>query len=135
MITQGKFEAGQRVRIIWMETYGGATVEGVVRPFRPGERDEQLCVEIAGNWFGPLTRFDALTGVFVQIVAPPRPVEPTGLGAVVEDADGCLWVRVDDTHAQPWREVLKYDHEDDACRRGWSGIRYVARVLSEGWSE
>jgi hypothetical protein len=56
---------------------------------------------------------------------PPKPDEPSGLGAVVEDADGHQWARAMDD-AAPW------------CRRDggarWAGWKYVdaVRVLSEG---
>lgn len=57
---------------------------------------------------------------------PPKPVEPTGLGAVVEDADGKRWVLSADADcANPWNEASGYD------TREWSDIDAV-RVLSEG---
>lgn len=59
---------------------------------------------------------------------PPKPEEPTGLGAVVEDAEGLHWVRIQTLYSSPW------------VRRGtvitgglhkWSDINAV-KVLSEG---
>ena len=54
---------------------------------------------------------------------PPRPEEPTGLGAVVEDVWGHRFVRVG---ARAWRNV----NEDSFCI--WLHID-VVRVLSEGY--
>jgi len=59
---------------------------------------------------------------------PPKPAEPTGLGAVVEDTGGVLWVRAGKSYTDPnWR----------VCG-GSEWIRYAdipaVRVLSEGVS-
>lgn len=58
---------------------------------------------------------------------PPKPEEPTGLGAVVEDAEGWRWVRRSTHPARPWtadtgtfQKSLDYADID------------VVRVLSEG---
>lgn len=59
---------------------------------------------------------------------PPKPEEPTGLGAVVEDAEGNLWVRTD--RAAPWSPIRGIGG-DRAIRRLWSELD-VVRVLSEG---
>lgn len=62
---------------------------------------------------------------------PPKPDEPTGLGAVVEDADGAKWVRARD-ESYPWRPA------NEALTLSTSGVYrpYVeiaaVRVLSEG---
>ena len=55
---------------------------------------------------------------------PPKPDEPTGLGAVVEDANGVRWVKV--FEGDMWQ-----DHRDRSIWRGWNGVNAV-RVLSEG---
>lgn len=64
---------------------------------------------------------------------PPKPAEPTGLGAVVEDADGLRWVRVaDDGLAFAWRPVgNRTSYEDN---RYWKRVAAVS-VLSEGVAE
>lgn len=58
---------------------------------------------------------------------PPKPVEPTGLGAVVEDEDGSLHVRTSGHIVNPWRS------ETDGSSRSWSLVAAV-RVLSAGVS-
>lgn len=59
----------------------------------------------------------------------PRIEEPAGLGAVVEDAEGALWVRVDDP-VHSW--VAARRSEGAYTRRTkWDQID-VVRVLSEG---
>ena len=61
-----------------------------------------------------------------SLIEPPKPDEPTGLGAVVEDADGCLWVRArhEEHH---WRRAT----ESTCPYAPWAEITAV-RVLSEG---
>jgi len=68
-----------------------------------------------------------LASLIEQIEAqtkPPKPAEPTGLGAVVEDSEGFRWVRNDAPIEPSWR----CDH------RGWQTWAKVdaVRVLSEG---
>lgn len=60
---------------------------------------------------------------------PPRPDEPMGLGAVVEDEDGTRWVRTGgDSDDIPWRRTC-----DFGVWRRWANIT-APRVLSEGVS-
>ncbi|HKY57625.1 MAG TPA: hypothetical protein VJL80_06275 [Aeromicrobium sp.] len=60
---------------------------------------------------------------------PPKPDEPKGLGAVVEDADGNKWIshRASSTHQQPWMKHMFGNQEWS----DWSDVPAV-RVLSEG---
>lgn len=59
---------------------------------------------------------------------PPKPEEPTGLGAVVEDADGERWVRATNyTTVKHWRGC---DNSWQGRRR-WDEIR-VVRILNDG---
>lgn len=73
---------------------------------------------------------------------PPKPDAPNGLGAVAEDADGKLWIRLH-THGDdcndwyPVREA-EYSSTDVLCsgkdggmRRKWSELDIV-KVLAEG---
>lgn len=55
---------------------------------------------------------------------PPKPEEPTGLGAVVEDTDGSLLVRVPNNPDKPWSC-------GGVTRWAWDDID-PARVLSKG---
>lgn len=56
---------------------------------------------------------------------PPKPEEPTGLGAVVEESDGAVWVRTDTSTSNRWVRA------GFGTRARWDGINAV-RVLSEG---
>ena len=64
---------------------------------------------------------------------PPKPDEPQGLGAVVEDADGVLWIKVYafDGHCarNSWAK-----HGEVGCVSDWRNYSDidVASVLSEG---
>ena len=58
---------------------------------------------------------------------PPKPAEPTGLGAVVEDARGRKWVRAD-IDREPW---FSDERTGEDCWRAYADIDAV-RVLSEG---
>jgi hypothetical protein len=65
---------------------------------------------------------------------PPKPEEPTGLGAVVEDAEGERWIRVDWTN--PWcrAKPQKRNGGEGLVHRShlpWERIAAV-KVLSEG---
>lgn len=55
---------------------------------------------------------------------PVKPAEPTGLGAVVEDADG-KWVCLDNSRL-PWREWTSGEFRD------WADFSNAVKVLSEG---
>jgi hypothetical protein len=63
-----------------------------------------------------------------SLIAPPKPPEPMGLGAVVEDEGGVRYIRHPGTFA-PWRRADAADSEKPW--RYWSGITAV-KVLSEG---
>lgn len=71
----------------------------------------------------------ALASQIEKQIQPPKPTEPTGLGAVVEDEHGGRFVRTEEAEFHPWRRraaanlnnsVYDYDHID------------AVRVLSEG---
>lgn len=59
-----------------------------------------------------------------RFIPDPKPVEPEGLGAVVEDAEGRRWVRFR-INPEPWRRG------DAGIYRAWSLI-HATRVLSSG---
>ena len=59
-----------------------------------------------------------------SLIAPPKPPEPTGLGAVVEDAEGEAWVRYARRYSTaPW--------VNGTTSVEWEDITAV-RILSEG---
>lgn len=61
-------------------------------------------------------------------VTPPKPDEPTGVGAVVEDAEGNRFVRyIGSDFELPWRMVTT----QSISAESWATISAV-RVLSEG---
>jgi len=60
---------------------------------------------------------------------PPKPEEPLGLGAVVEDAEGQVWVRFKTAEIRPWRR--NWPGDDVWSSEFFSDIDAV-RVLSEG---
>jgi hypothetical protein len=71
----------------------------------------------------------------------PKPAEPTGLGAVVEDAEGMHWIKIDEHAAcNDWTKIGAPSHDDPEQAKGGS-VRWfydqidAVRVLSEGWSE
>lgn len=68
-----------------------------------------------------------------QQTRPPKPAEPTGLGAVVEDAEGQKWLRVD--WVNPWSLAKPQERRDGRMLHGshvtWDRIDAV-KVLSEG---
>ena len=72
------------------------------------------------------TRTDALQAALRNLAkpTPPKPEEPTGLGAVVEDTWGHLYVRTG-SQVAPWCNV----REEQTCT--WDHVNAVC-VLSEG---
>jgi hypothetical protein len=60
-----------------------------------------------------------------SLIAPPKPPEPQGLGAVVEDAEGRRWVRVN--------ALIPWPYEKGDTRVSWTAVAPApVRVLSEG---
>lgn len=78
----------------------------------------------------PAQRATAMQAALRSLIVPPKPDEPTGLGAVVEDADGDRWVRVET--AEPGDPCWFFNaREEDAACCHYSDIAAV-KVLSEG---
>lgn len=73
----------------------------------------------------PEQRVTAMQAALRSLLAPPKPDEPTGLGAVVEDSEGTRWVRVQDEYARPWFIP------GGISTATWDDLTAV-RVLSEG---
>lgn len=62
----------------------------------------------------------------LRALAAPTPAEPMGLGAVMRDADGVLWIR-DGMTALPWKAT------SPVPRQKWSALD-SPEVLSDGWT-
>jgi hypothetical protein len=84
----------------------------------------------AGEKTGYRMIFDGLIEQIETQTKPPKPEEPTGLGAVVEDADGRLFTRRCDCGA-PRDWWPNHAIEEVAVGTAYSDIDAV-RVLSEG---
>lgn len=123
MADQPKFRAGQRVRV----TAEGTLVED---GYRQGGLDLDIGNGSINGFSGVSSLLRYLDGFTIEVLAEPRPAEPQGLGAVVQDGNGALWVRVlqgaDVT--VPWRS---HDHYYVT----WSEIPDPITVLSDGWVE
>jgi len=65
-----------------------------------------------------------------SLITPPKPEEPTGLGAVVEDAEGYFWIRSATSGGDPWRAEGARAPGGRSFHT-WSDIVAV-KVLSEG---
>lgn len=69
---------------------------------------------------------------------PPKPDEPTGLGAVVEDAEGARYLRDYEGGARPWVRLRMGSNTNGlhVSRGSREGLAYASipavRVLSEG---
>jgi hypothetical protein len=92
----------------------------------------------AGDSFGWASRSRAALRSLVAPPVPPKPAEPTGLGAVVVDAKGSRWIRID-THqdCNDWTAVgapKNPDPDASGVRWEYAAIDAVA-VLSEGVTE
>lgn len=81
---------------------------------------------------GPLSdrSFLMLADALRDFGKPTLPPEPTGLGAVIEDVDGDLWVRVEQPDPDDPHWFFNGRDEDSCCVR-WSDLD-VAKVLTPG---
>lgn len=77
--------------------------------------------------------FTCLQAALRSLVEPPKPPEPTGLGAVVEDAEGCEWLlRIRQATATTKRPWIYYDAETFTSTAASYADITAVRVLSEG---
>lgn len=86
----------------------------------PDDREELAAIGKPLGW-PDVDRFQA---VLRSLVTPPKPPEPQGLGAVVEDADGHWWSRLGGTTEFPW-------HHGTLGRERYAELTAV-KVLSTG---
>ena len=101
------------------------------------EQVERLAAAIVtpeGRIEPSMERFvDRIADALRSLLAPPKPDEPTGLGAVVEDADGTLWTRF--SRPVGCDDGAHWAHETATQgNRAYADITAV-RVLSEGVTE
>lgn len=99
-----------------------------------GEQVERLLDSLRGMSFSAHAcgAFICLRAALRELAdpTPPKPEEPKGLGAVVEDVEGVRWVRVNQrTGTQEWR-CCDYNGEF----RNYAAVD-ARRVLSEGIPE
>lgn len=115
----------------WHLSNGGWTLgdDETIRPLvviDPDDRQQVARLHEAMGW--PHSSDAPLRVALRSLLAPPRPDEPLGLGAVVEDAKGHRWVRV--AHGLDQYEDWKQASETEPRVR-YSDTTAV-RVLSEG---
>ena len=88
---------------------------------------ERLAEGIGHLWTSRPRVADVVQQALRSLLAPPKPDEPTGLGAVVEAINANYFVRAT-TGEQPW---VRVDNDPDEWGCEWEDIAAV-RVLSEG---
>lgn len=89
------------------------------------ERLTGILIDAMHGWPEPKGLSPSLVADALRsLIAPPKPEEPTGLGAVVEDAEGNLWVQV-------YEKGLWQRSDDRDVWTVWEKFSAV-RVLSEG---
>ena len=118
MLDLSTFREGDRVSVTYEATFRVVA-----------EHVGNLYVEsdAGGTYAAPLAAL-----VAVEKVTPPKPAEPTGLGAVVEDAAGDQWVRAGFDHGGRLLDNWRLASGDGVGNwQPWSRIDAV-RVLSEG---
>lgn len=120
----------------WMSVYDGGLYPRDTNEIRPlvvidpedREQVEQLAQRFYDQWSGcDGARDIALQAALRSLIEPPKPDEPTGLGAVVEDSEGRRWVlvRSDESPTCNWW------HDGGLGSNDYADIS-VVRVLSEG---
>lgn len=134
--------------LVWMNVFGGLyPIDGLIEDARPlvvidpGEADDtdRIDVDRLDDLLWALEydhdqsymeRYTIVVAALREFVnpTPPKPDEPTGLGAVVEDARGALWVRWSTGH----REGRNWKHHTRSGEYLSWGYIDVVRVLSEG---
>lgn len=105
----------------------------VIDPAGSAEDLDRLRYMLIYSGWVPTKDADALDDILREFanLTPPKPDEPLGLGAVVEDADGIKWLRMTGlphTANTPWasgnKDLVRYD-------RAYADID-VVKVLSPG---
>lgn len=73
---------------------------------------------------------DWMQAALRSLITPPRPEQPEGIGAVIEDAEARIWVRAAD--ADWWRCAVDPAAYDDVGEFANYADITAVRVLSEG---
>lgn len=122
LVGDGSLRVGQRVRVT-------RVVEGEVSEVH--QDAFRITMDDKVWWWFTDSRGSA--SLTVEVLAEPRPPEPTGLGAVVRDANGTAWVRASGWATDlPW--VARPLNDRIPRLRKWADIPDPV-VLSEGWAE
>ena len=127
------YTANQARRIVVIDPEDREQVERLMAVYT-GEAVKRGAISFAGY---ADKRADSMRAALREFATPtpPKPDEPAGLGAVVEDADGLKWVSVEEMppFGRWYCGVLPEDDCSiaDGAFREWSALSAV-RVLSEG---
>lgn len=99
----------------------------VIDPEDSGQVNRLVGLLAERGWIA--TQSHGLRDALRELAKPPKPAEPTGLGAVVEDANGSQYVRLATKDDAPW-------HLQPEGPIGFNAHPYheidAVRVLSEG---
>jgi hypothetical protein len=130
--TQRENEVGE----VWVDQYGYLQDSVIAEPrplvvIDPEDREqvELLVDQFMGQWSGcEGSRVGTMQGVLRVFAGHAKPEEPTGLGAVVEDTHGQVWIRADASGSTPWTA------SDAGMVARWVGYARIAavKVLSDG---
>jgi len=134
---------------LWNLSNGWLTRDNVIHPAQvtdarplvvidPEDREqvERLLTSLQGMSFSAHAcgAFTCLQGALRSLLAPPRPEEPTGLGAVVR-YDGSEWVGLGVGYrGTRWLEIPQDDMAEPR-RYNWQDFPSGVEVLRDGWSE
>jgi hypothetical protein len=121
--TDGRWEHGDQTRFPIIDAVARPRPVVVINPEDRAQVErlaDEFCTVKSSGWV------DQMQAALRSLVTPPKPEEPLGLGAVVEDAEGTPWVRCENVDLEPhWYARNK--------RRDYPEIN-VVRVLSDGWT-
>lgn len=97
----------------------------------PEDREQiERLTKVLAETYMPGYNWEWVQAALRSLIAPPKPPEPIGLGAVVEDADGLRWTRVESGETitrNPWYPAADDERQPDEYRN----IAAV-KVLSDG---